>query len=66
MPIAFIRSKKLWVTGADESTASTPGFLAQSSVACAAGPELAKPAAPVQNNKNNLPAEALLTGIGIP
>ena len=65
-PIAFIWSKKLWVTGAEESTASTRGSVTQRSVARALGVKAAKPASNMQTDRAGRAAERLLAGIGIP
>jgi hypothetical protein len=66
MPIAFIWSKKLWVTGADESTASARGSLMQKSVACAAGAQIAKLAINIHTDLAGLSAKRLSAGMGIP
>jgi hypothetical protein len=66
MPIALIWSKKLCVTGADESTASTRGFVMQKSVACAVATQTAKLATNKHANLAGLPAKHPSVGMGIP
>jgi hypothetical protein len=66
MPIAFILSKKLWVTGADESTASTRGSVAQKSAACAVDAQIAKLATNIHTGRAGLSASRPSVGIGIP
>jgi hypothetical protein len=66
MPIAFIWSKKLWVTGADESTASTRGSVLQKSVACAVDSQIAKPATNMQADLTGLSAKRFPVGMAIP
>jgi hypothetical protein len=66
MPIAFIVSKKLRVTGADESTASTRGSVLQKSVACAVDAQIAKLATNMHTDLAGLSAKRLSAGIGIP
>jgi hypothetical protein len=66
MPIAFIVSRKLWVTGADESTASTRGSVLQKSEACAGDAQIAKLATNMHTDLARLSAKRLSAGIGIP
>jgi hypothetical protein len=66
MPIAFIVSKKLRVTGADESTASTRGSVLQKSAACAVDAQIAKLATDMHTDLAVLSAKRLSAGIGIP
>jgi hypothetical protein len=66
MPIAFIWSKKLWVTGADESTASTRGSVLQKSVAWAAATQIVKLATNKQTDLAGLSAKPLSVDIEIP
>jgi hypothetical protein len=66
MPIALILSKKLWVTGADESTASTRGSVVQKSAACAVGAEIAKLATIMHTDLAGLSAKRLSVGMGNP
>jgi hypothetical protein len=66
MPIAFIWSKKLWVTGADESTASTRGSVLQKSVACAVDTQIAKLATNMQTDLAGHSAKRLSAGMTSP
>ena len=65
-PIALIRSRKLWTTGADESTASTRGSVLQKSVACAVDAQIAKLATNIHTDLAGLSAKRLPVGMGIP
>src|SRR3954470_24451836 len=66
MPIALIWSKKLCVTGADESTASTRGSVTQKSVACAVATQTAKLTTNKHANLAGLPAKRLSAGMASP
>jgi hypothetical protein len=65
-PIALIWSKKPWVTGADESTASTRGSVLQKSVACAVENQIAKLTTNRHTDLAGLSAKRLPAGMGIP
>jgi hypothetical protein len=62
----LIWSIKLWVTGADESTASTRGSVLQKSVACAVDAQIAKLATNMHTDWAGLSAKRLSVGIGNP
>src|SRR3954453_7144128 len=66
MPIALIWSKKLCVTGADESTASTRGSVMQKSAARALATQTAKLATNKHENLAGLPAKRLSAGMASP
>ena len=64
-PIAFIRLKKLWFTGTEESTASTRESLRQKSAALAEPAESAQPAINRMNALTGLSAEDLRFPSGV-
>jgi hypothetical protein len=65
-PIAFILSRNFWVTGADESTASTRGSVVQNSAAGDVDAEIAKLPTNIHTDLAGLLASRLPAGIGIP